>query len=59
MNTDYKKMKERLELGEAYMICRECGARLYSFDGSQDRDTQCPYKKDDRGNCTDELIIKS
>ena len=45
----------RLELGEAWMMCRECGARLYSFDGHEDLDKSCPYVKGDRGECTDTL----
>lgn len=35
----------RREMGEAYMRCRDCGARLYSFDGTQDADEPCPYGK--------------
>lgn len=32
----------RLRFGEAYMFCRSCGARLYSFEGTQDQDRPCP-----------------
>jgi len=33
----------RLRMGEAYMMCHDCGARLYSFDGNDDKSTGCPY----------------
>jgi len=39
----------RKEFGEAYMMCRECGSRLWSFDGNEDSDRDCPYKKN--GEC--------
>ena len=34
----------RLEVGEAYLMCNECGSRLWSFDGKKDTDRSCPYK---------------
>ena len=40
----------RLLCGEAHMMCNECGARLYSFDGDQDKDRSCPTPKE----CYDE-----
>jgi len=39
----------RLKMGEAYMMCSECGARLYSFDGYEDTSRHCPYKRN--GKC--------
>jgi hypothetical protein len=56
MNDEQKPT--RLLLGEAYMFCRECGARLYSFDGKEDADMDCPYKKDSQGRCTDIPKVK-
>lgn len=50
---------ERLEQGRAFMICNECGAKLYEFDGYQDMDKKCPYKKGEKGECTDELLYKN
>jgi len=34
----------RLQLGEAWMFCNDCGAKLYSFDGEEDKDIGCPHK---------------
>lgn len=48
--------KSRLALGHGYMICRECGAKLYDIDSHKDMDRSCPYKKDYKGRCTDELL---
>ena len=39
----------RLASGEAYMMCDECGAKLYSFDGKEDSSRPCPYKR--HGQC--------
>jgi len=40
----------RLQAGEAYVICNECGARLWSTDADpanpQDIYRACPYKHD-------------
>lgn len=48
--SDYQmRMKERLEGGHAWMICNECGGKLYDFDGNEDKDTRCPYRKN--GKC--------
>ncbi len=44
-----ERTARRLEAGEAYMICNECGGKLYSFDGSRDADRSCPYRRD--GKC--------
>lgn len=49
----------RLQMGEAYMMCRECGARLYSFDGDVDQSRSCPYEKGPKGECTDKLKYSS
>lgn len=45
----------RLQAGEAWAMCSECGAKLHSFDGYKDIGLSCPYKRDEQGNCTDEL----
>jgi len=42
----------RHELGEAFMICADCGARLYSFNGSEDAGRPCPHPQ----KCQDERI---
>lgn len=39
----------RLMNGEAWMMCSDCGAKLYSFDGAQDGSKKCPYM--DGGRC--------
>lgn len=46
----YDPSSIRLALGEAYMICNECGSRLYSFYGTQDANRSCPKKRN--GQCT-------
>jgi ribosomal protein L37E len=46
MADDYHKL--RLLLGEAYMMCNECGSRLWSFDGNKDSCVKCPYKEDNK-----------
>lgn len=48
--------RDRLKNGHAWMMCRECGVKLYDFDGYKDLSQPCPYKKDERGKCSDELI---
>lgn len=35
-------LEARLEMGEAWMICYTCGAKLYSFDGDKDLSMSCP-----------------
>jgi hypothetical protein len=39
----------RLCLGEAWMWCVDCGAKLYSFDGNEDGSRKCPYMR--HGKC--------
>jgi hypothetical protein len=40
--TDYeRRMKIRRILGEAWMMCKDCGAKLYSFDGFEDSSRHC------------------
>ena len=29
--------------GEAWMYCKDCNAKLYSFDGNNDTSTRCPH----------------
>ena len=36
----------RLSLGEAWMYCSDCNARLYSFDGYRDTARKCPHLKE-------------
>lgn len=38
-----KKMT-RHDYGEAWMMCQDCGARLFWFDGDKDECRPCPYK---------------
>lgn len=35
--------RNRLSVGEAHAICKECGSRLYSFHGDKDVGRRCPY----------------
>jgi hypothetical protein len=39
----------RLEMGEAWMMCSTCSAKLYSFDGDKDSMRPCPYMR--HGQC--------
>ena len=49
--TDFeKRIRLRLQYGCAYMICEDCGSKLYEFDGSQDRSSRCPKRKSN-GKC--------
>lgn len=48
---------KRLKSGEAYMICNECGSKLWSFYGRRDEDRPCPYKNV-RGECEPETQTK-
>lgn len=34
---------DRLANGNAWMMCSECGAKLYDFDGHRDSSRPCPY----------------
>jgi len=36
----------RLSLGEAWMFCCDCGVKLYSFDGFNDKMINCPTPKE-------------
>ena len=54
-SNDDKRVRHRLLMGHAFMMCLECGAKLYDFDGYKDAAKACPYKRDERGRCTDEL----
>ena len=42
--------ESRHEIGEAYVVCVECGARLWSEDGDKDIESLCPYRTSD-GSC--------
>jgi len=42
----------RLIMGEAYMYCSDCMAKLYSFDGNEDKSRHCPDPK----KCKEENI---
>lgn len=45
MSEDQEKLKipDRRLMGEAWMWCSECGARLHSFDGYEDDAMSCPF----------------
>ena len=43
------RMNDRRANGHAWMMCRECGGKLYDFDGHQDSDRPCPYRRN--GQC--------
>ena len=36
------RTNDRLSLGHAWMMCSDCGAKLYDFDGHRDKDIRCP-----------------
>lgn len=36
----------RLDAGEAWMHCRQCGVKLHSFDGTQDDCIDCPTQNE-------------
>jgi hypothetical protein len=44
LDQEFDRVEARLASGEAYMMCNECGAKLWSFDGNRDADRTCPYK---------------
>lgn len=50
------RVELRLLMGEAFVLCSECYARLYSIEGNSDILGACPYKKDAKGKCTDTLL---
>lgn len=43
-----KSIKEmtRLDLGEAWAWCKDCNAKLYSFDGNRDVTLSCPTREE-------------
>ena len=45
----------RLQAGNAWRMCSECGAKLGEMYGHQDIGTPCPYVRGEKGQCTDEL----
>lgn len=49
------RQKHRNALGHAWMMCNDCGAKLYDFDGYKDMSKNCPYVRDEKGRCTDKL----
>lgn len=40
---DLSPQEKRNSLGEAHVMCANCGARLYSDEGYDDRSIPCPY----------------
>lgn len=46
---EYSPTNGRLAMGEAWMMCEECGAKLYSFAGTQDASRPCPKMRN--GKC--------
>lgn len=40
---DLSPQEKRNSLGEAHVMCADCGARLCSEDGNDDRSVPCPY----------------
>lgn len=44
--------ERRLRNGEAWMLCEDCGAKLYSFDGNMDSSRRCPNPQ----KCDDERV---
>lgn len=43
----------RLDDGEAWVICGTCGSKICSFDGNEDEVINCPDKEDCSGIDTD------
>lgn len=43
VNYNLPEPPKRLLMGEAFMMCSDCGGKLYSFDGDQDRGRPCPH----------------
>jgi len=43
MENDQIEKPTRLDLGEAWMWCKDCMAKLYSFDGYEDKSRPCPH----------------
>lgn len=46
ISTRLKTRCTRLEMGEAWMMCIDCNAKLFSFDGYEDKTTICPTPKE-------------
>ena len=50
MSDSTDRVEARIASGEVYVMCNECGARLWSDDAlpseTHDRDRSCPYKHD-------------
>lgn len=44
--------ENRLANGWAHMICSDCGAKLYDFDGFKDQDVRCPWPGEINGTVT-------
>ena len=43
------RMNHRRAVGHAWMMCSDCGGKLYDFDGHIDASRKCPYMK--HGKC--------
>lgn len=43
MKLQKSRKEARLQMGEAHAICSQCGSRLYSFHGDEDKGKRCPY----------------
>lgn len=42
----------RLAVGNAHMLCEDCGGKLYDFDGFEDQSRPCPHPE----KCRDEQL---
>lgn len=42
------RTNDRLKNGHAWMMCSDCGAKLYDFDGDKDASRPCPYNRGGR-----------
>ncbi len=43
-----ERMDARRANGHAWMMCSECGGKLYDFDGHEDSDRPCPFRRNGR-----------
>jgi hypothetical protein len=50
-DTQLSPAEIRNALGEAYVMCNQCGARLWSTEGYEDFGITCPYPKGPKGEC--------
>ena len=41
--SDLSPQERRNAMGEAHVMCNDCGARLFSEEGVEDRGMRCPY----------------